>query len=90
MLLFLIAALRAIVEMLCLSLLALGAMAVLAGERRRENPIYRLFELVTRGPRRVVGGLIPGHARPVLSGVLCFLLLFVVWIALAAWRLSLA
>jgi len=89
-LLFLIAALRAVVEMLGLSLLALGMMAVLAGERRFDNPIYRLFELVTRGPRRLVGRLMPGGTRPLLTGVVCFLLLFVAWIGLAAWRLGLA
>lgn len=90
MLLFLIGALRAVIEMLGLSLLGLAAMALLAGERRQENVIYRLFELLTRAPRRLVASLLPGRERPLLAGVLCFCALFAAWILLAAWRLKLA
>ena len=89
MLLFLIGAARAIMEMLGFSLLGLAAMTLLAGERRQENPIYRLFELITRAPRRLAGYLIPGRESPRLAGCLCFGLLFAVWILLAAWRLAL-
>lgn len=89
MLLFLVAALRAVVEMLGLSLLGLAAMALLAGEGRAGNPVYRLFELITRAPRRLTGRLLPGRERPVLTGVLCFILLFVLWILLAVLRLNL-
>lgn len=89
MLLFSIAALRAVVEMLGLSLIGLGVMALLAGSRRQKNPIYRLFDLITRAPRRWVGQLIPGPERPVLTGVLCFCLLFCFWIGLALWRVFL-
>ncbi|WP_139326307.1 hypothetical protein [Azonexus hydrophilus] len=89
MLLFLISALRAIVEMLGLSLIGLALMAVFAGNRRDSNPIYRLFALITRAPRRLAGSLLPGRERPVLAGVLCFVLLFLLWIGLALWRTAL-
>jgi len=89
MLLFLIAALRAIVEMLGLALLGLAAMSVLAGSRRHTNPIYRLFELLTRAPRHLLAAILPTTTPPVVVGVLCFILLFVVWIGLALWRLTL-
>ena len=89
MLLFFIAALRAIVEMLGLALLGLAAMSVLAGSRRQSNPIYRLFELLTRAPRRLVGAILPAKTPPFVVGVLCFILLFVVWIGLALWRFAL-
>ena len=90
MLLFLISALRAIVEMLGLSLIGLALMAVFAGNRRDSNPIYRLFALITRAPRRLAGSLLPGRReRPVLAGVLCFVLLFLLWIGLAIWRIAL-
>lgn len=90
MLLFAIGALRAIVEMLGLCLLGMGAMALLAGAGRQGNPVYRLFELITRAPRQLVARLLPGRERPLLAGVLCFLLLFLLWLALAAWRAALA
>lgn len=90
MLLFLISALRAIVEMLGLCLIGLALMAVFAGNRRDSNPIYRLFALITRAPRRLAGSLLPGRReRPVLAGVLCFVLLFMLWIGLALWRTAL-
>lgn len=89
MLLFLISALRAIVEMLGLSLIGLALMAVFAGNRRDSNPIYRLFALITRAPRRLAGSLLPKRERPVLAGVLCFVLLFLLWIGLALWRTAL-
>lgn len=87
--LFLIGALRAIVEMLGLALLGLAAMSVLAGSRRHDNAIYRLFELLTRAPRRLVAAILPASTPAVVSGVLCFVLLFVIWIGLALWRLTL-
>lgn len=90
MLLFLIGALRAVVEMLGLALLGLAAMSVLAGSRRHDNVIYRLFELVSRGPRRLIAALLPASTPPLVSGVLCFVVLFVIWMGLAWWRLTLA
>lgn len=59
MLPFAIGALRAIVEMLGLCLLGMGAMALLAGAGRQGNPVYRLFELITRAPRQLVARLLP-------------------------------
>ena len=90
MLLFLIGALRAVVEMLGLALLGLAAMSVLAGGRRHDNVIYRLFELVSRGPRRLIAALLPASTPPLVSGVLCFVALFAIWMGLALWRLTLA
>lgn len=48
MLYFLLSALRAIVEMLGLCLLAQGALHVLAGQGRLENPLYRFFALLSQ------------------------------------------
>lgn len=89
MLVFLIGALRAIVEMLGWCLLAQGVLYVIAGANRQHNPIYRLFALLTRAPRnllRRVAGACPGEAT---IGLLTFLTLFVLWIGLAILRKSL-
>jgi hypothetical protein len=84
--LFLIAALRAIVEMLGLSLLALGFLHVISGIRRERNPIYQLFALVSRLPLRLTARLLPTGSPSWVVGVLCFIALFTLWIGLALAR----
>lgn len=59
MLVFMIGALRAIVEMLGLCLIGQGLLYLLAGERRQQNAIYRFFELLTRPPRQLALFLLP-------------------------------
>lgn len=83
---FLIGALRAVVEMLGLCLLGQGLLAVLAGRGRQGNPIYRLFDLITGGPRRLTAALLPGRPGEPWVGLCCFLLLFVAWVGLAILR----
>ena len=46
--LFVVSILRALVEVALLSLLGEGAVALLSGTRRANNPTYRLFQIVTR------------------------------------------
>lgn len=85
MALFLIGALRAIVEMLGLCLLAQGILYLLAGEGRAGNPIYRFFSLLTRGPRRIVAKSLPGRSATTVGSV-CLVILFASWIGLALMR----
>lgn len=84
--LFLISAIRAVVEMIGLCLIGQMVLHVLAGERRHANPIYRFFDLVTRAPRALVARCLPKGASPVSVGLCCLLLLFLMWIGLAAVR----
>lgn len=84
--LFAIAALRAVVEMLGLCLLAQGILFVIGGQRREGNPIYQLFALITRFPRRLVAMLLPAATPAWASGIICFALLFLLWIGLALAR----
>lgn len=86
MLLFLIAALRAILEMLGLCLLAQGMLHVLAGENRKHNVIFRLFQLVNRPPLRLVAILLPRRSSPAVVGVVCLVLVSGLWFLLAALR----
>jgi hypothetical protein len=89
MLLFLIGALRAVIEMLGLALLGLAVMHVLAGSQRDKNPIYQLFALITRAPRRLAACLLLNKTGPGLSGLFCFILLFALWFGLALLRATL-
>lgn len=84
--LFLIAALRAIIEMLGLCLIGQGMLALLAGSKRQANPIYRLFALITHAPRRVVAQLLPKAVGEKTIGICCFVVLFCLWIGLALMR----
>lgn len=89
MLPFLIGALRAIVEMLGLALLAQGVLYLIAGPGRQQNPVYRLFELLTRGPRRLLRMAVGPRPGEGLLGLWCFIILFFVWLGLALLRKSL-
>ena len=83
MLVFVIGALRAIVEMLGLCLIGQGVLYLLAGRGRQQNAMYRFFDLLTRPPRRLTALLLPKRASGSMVGPLAFVLLFVLWIGLA-------
>ena len=84
--LFLISALRAIAEMLLLCLLAQGFLYLLAGQKRATNPIYQLFSLLTRPPRRLLACLLPRQTSARSIGILWFAILLALWIGLALAR----
>lgn len=82
MLLFLVSALRAVIEMLGMCLLGQGMLYILAGRGRGNNPIYQLFDLITRPPRKIVEFLLPG-ASSRTSGIAYFAILLLLWVGLA-------
>ena len=82
-LIFCISALRSIVEMLGLCLLGQGLLYFLAGKNRDKNPIYQFFALISRRPQQLTALTLPANTSGWLIGVACFLLLFMLWIALA-------
>jgi hypothetical protein len=83
---FLISALRAILEMLALCLLGQAVLYVLAGQGRSENLIYRLFDLITRSPRQLVAILLPRSCSASVVGILTFVIVLVLWLGLAIVR----
>jgi hypothetical protein len=85
--LFLIGALRAIVEMLGLCLLGQGVLFLLAGSKSGDNPIFRGFALITRGPLQLTARLLSKRCGPKVVGLVCLFLLFFIWISLALLRL---
>jgi uncharacterized protein YggT (Ycf19 family) len=86
MLLFVIGALRAIVEMLGLCLIAQGALYLVAGQGRAANPIYQLFSVITAPPRKLLRKMLPSGTSATTSGIICFALLFLLWAGLAMLR----
>lgn len=86
MFVFLVSALRAIVEMLGLCLIGQGMLYLLAGQKRQANPVYQLLALLTRAPRKLSARLLPCGSPDTLVGICCFLILAFLWIGLALLR----
>jgi len=86
MLLFLISALRAIIEMLGLCLCGQAILYLLAGQGRSRNGIYQLFALITRGPRQMVAYCLPTACSPKCVAAVTLVLLATLWLGLAFLR----
>ncbi len=81
--LFALGALRALVEVALLFLLGQGVLALLAGSRRHDNAVYRLFVLVTRPVLKLVRLVAPPQIIDRHLPFVAFFLLFWLWIGLA-------
>lgn len=81
--LFLVSALRALVEVALLALIGQGLLAVLAGARRGTNPIYRLFQIITDPVVRLVRRITPRAVLDKHLPFVAFFVLFWLWILLA-------
>ena len=81
--LLLIGILRAIVEVALLFLVGQGLLALLAGNRRHNNGVYRLFLLITRPVIKLVRIIAPPQVIDKHLPFVAFFLLFWLWIGLA-------
>lgn len=88
MLLFLVAAARAIVEMLLLCMLGQAVLYLLAGRSRVANPIYRLFATIVRPVVRLFGKVLPPSYAPAAAAPLAFVSLLLTWLGLAILKKS--
>jgi hypothetical protein len=81
--LLLLGVLRALVEVALLALLGQGVVGLLAGSRRNTNPIYVLFQIVTKPAVRVTRWITPKLILDQHLPYVTFFLLFWLWIFLA-------
>jgi uncharacterized protein YggT (Ycf19 family) len=81
--LFIVSALRAVVEVALLALIGQGALALLAGSRRQKNPVYQLFVLLTQPVLRLMRCLTPRTVIDRHLPLVAFFVLFWLWIFLA-------
>lgn len=88
MLLFLISAVRAIVEMSLLCLLGQALLYTVAGPARGRNPIYRLFATITRPLLALTGRMLPLSSSGFFIAAMTFVLLLVLWVGLAVLKKS--
>lgn len=81
--LFIVSLLRTLVEVALLSLLGQGAVGLLSGARRASNPVFLLFQIVTRPAVRLCRSLTPKAILDRHVPFVTFLLMFWLWILLA-------
>ncbi len=75
--------LRALVEVSMLFLLGQGLLALLAGSRRHDNTMYKLFVIVTAPVLKAMRKMTPRQIIDKHIPYIAFALLFWLWIALA-------
>ena len=80
---FIVAILRALVEVALLALLAQGVLALLAGARRHTNFVYRLFLVITGPVLKACRWITPKVIIDKHLPFVAFFLLFGLWIMLA-------
>lgn len=85
-LLFLVSALRAVIEAAGLCLLGQGILWLLAGPSRGRNAIYRLFKLLTLPVLGLLRAILPRAIVDRYIPPVGFFLLFLMWIFLAYLR----
>ncbi|MFZ2302988.1 MAG: hypothetical protein WAW10_14090 [Gallionella sp.] len=78
-----ISVLRALTEVALLTLLGQGLLALLAGSRRATNPVYQLFQVITKPALRLVRAITPQVIVDKHLPFVAFFLLFWLWILLA-------
>ncbi|MFA6313746.1 MAG: hypothetical protein WCV99_11385 [Sterolibacterium sp.] len=81
--LLILSILRALTEVAMLSLLGQGLVAFLAGSRRATNPVYQLFNVITRPVVKAVRLVTPRIIIDRHVPFVTFFLLFWLWILLA-------
>ena len=75
--------LRALVEVAMLFLIGQGLLAVLAGNRRHTNTVYKLFLLITSPVVKIVRKISPPQVIEKHLPFVAFFVLFWLWIGLA-------
>ena len=81
--LLILSVLRALAEVSMLFLLGQGLLALLAGGRRHDNTVYKLFVLVTAPIVKAMRTLMPLQIIDKHLPFIAFAVLFWLWIALA-------
>jgi len=80
--LFIVSALKALVEIAAMALLAQGLIGLLSGKAKENNFVYRLFQVVTGPIYKFVRLISPKFIADQHMGLACFFLLFWTWVAL--------
>jgi hypothetical protein len=81
--------LKALTEVAGVAFLGQGILWVIAGSKRSENMVYKLFQTLTSPFTRVTRVITPRIIIDAHIGLVAFFLLFVLWVALTAIKIKL-
>ncbi len=80
--LFIISALKALVEIAGMALLAQGLIGLFAGKSRQNNFVYRIFLIITSPIYKLSRAISPRFIADTHLGLVSFFILFWLWVAL--------
>jgi hypothetical protein len=78
--------LKALAEVAGVAFLGQGVLWLLAGARRDQNQIYKLFKVLTSPVTRVTRAITPRIVLDQHIGMVSFFLLLVIWVALVVFK----
>ena len=81
--------LKALTEIAGVAFLGQGILWVIAGAKRNENVVYKLFQTLTSPITRVTRAITPRLIIDAHIGLVAFFLLMVLWVALTAIKIKL-
>jgi hypothetical protein len=81
--------LKALTEIAGVAFLGQGVLWVIAGAKREQNLIYKLFRTLTSPVTRVTRAITPRVIIDAHIGLVAFFLLMVLWVALTAAKIML-
>jgi hypothetical protein len=79
--------LKALTEVAGVAFLGQGVLWVIAGSKRDQNVIYKLFKTLTSPVTRVTRAITPRIIIDAHIGLVAFFLLMVTWVALTAFKI---
>ena len=80
--------LKALTEIAGVAFLGQGVLWVIAGSKRDQNLIYKLFKTLTSPITTVTRAITPRVIIDAHIGLVAFFLLMVLWVGLTAWKIK--
>src|SRR5258706_2671267 len=80
--------LKALTEVAGVAFLGQGVLWVIAGAKRDQNPVYKLFKILTSPVTRVTRAITPRIIIDAHIGLVAFFLLTVIWLVLTVLKIK--
>jgi ABC-type uncharacterized transport system permease subunit len=80
--------LKALTEIAGVAMLGQGVLWVIAGSKRQQNPVYQLFQTLTRPVMKATRVITPRVVLDQHLGLVAFFLLMVLWVVLTAAKIG--
>jgi len=83
-----IVVLKALTEIAGVAFLGQGVLWVIAGSKRDQNFVYKLFKILTSPVTRATRAITPRIVIDAHIGLVAFFLLMVIWVVLTAFKIK--